>query len=342
MTGAGRIPVTIVTGFLGSGKTTLIAHLLEDPALAGALVIVNEFGEVGIDHDLIEASSDDTLLLANGCLCCSIRGNLVDTLGDVIAQREDGRLRAFDRVLVETSGLADPAPLLAFLLGEPSVTARYRIEGVVAVCAALGGIATIERHEEAASQVRVADRLAITKCDMAEPEAEAALRARLRSLNPLAPIRRADHGQVEAAWAMAPLDDLGIESRLGGPGEGGHDHAGDGDDTGHHHTDRVRSAVLVPAAPLTPAELAALLADLRAVAEPGLLRIKGMLPTAGDGFVLLQGAGGIVADPEPWTGPVSAAALVVIAEVASVAPVLAVLVRHGLAPASAQADLRRR
>ena len=183
----------------GSSKTTLIARLLTRTGNAGTLVVVNEFGEVGIDHDLLEASSDDTILLANGCLCCTIRGILVDTLLDVQAKVAEGRLRAFDRVVVETSGVADPAMLLGFLLGEAAMMARYRLDGVVATIDALAGTAILARHPEAAMQVRVADRLLLTKTDLAAPDGIAAVTATLRALNPAAPLNATVRGDIEAA-----------------------------------------------------------------------------------------------------------------------------------------------
>ena len=162
------IPVAIVTGFLGSGKTTLISRILRDPAFARTAVIVNEFGEIGLDHELI-ASSDETLLaLTTGCLCCAVRSDLVATLLDLQRRREAGEI-AYDRVLIETSGLADPAPILHALMTDRDIAQHHRIDGIVTVVDALHGEATLDRHAEARRQVALADTLLLSKTDLAAP-----------------------------------------------------------------------------------------------------------------------------------------------------------------------------
>ena len=174
------IPVAIVTGFLGSGKTTLISRILRDPAFARTAVIVNEFGEIGLDHELI-ASSDETLLaLTTGCLCCAVRSDLVATLLDLQRRREAGEV-AYDRVLIETSGLADPAPILHALMTDRDIAQHHAIDGIVTVVDALHGEATLDRHAEARRQVALADTLLLSKTDLAAPTD--ALRARLAALN---------------------------------------------------------------------------------------------------------------------------------------------------------------
>ena len=162
------IPVAIVTGFLGSGKTTLISRILRDPAFARTAVIVNEFGEIGLDHELI-ASSDETLLaLTTGCLCCAVRSDLVATLLDLQRRREAGEI-AYDRVLIETSGLADPAPILHALMTDRDIVQHHAIDGIVTVVDALHGEATLDRHAEARRQVALADTLLLSKTDLAAP-----------------------------------------------------------------------------------------------------------------------------------------------------------------------------
>ena len=179
------IPVAIVTGFLGSGKTTLIGRILRDPAFARTAVIVNEFGEIGLDHELI-ASSDETLLaLTTGCLCCAIRSDLVATLLDLQRRREAGEI-GYDRVLIETSGLADPAPILHALMTDGDIMRQHAIDGVVTVVDTLHGATPLDRHPEARRQVALADRLLLSKTDIAEPSV--ALRDRLAALNPGAPM----------------------------------------------------------------------------------------------------------------------------------------------------------
>ncbi len=179
------LPVSIVTGFLGSGKTTLIGRVLRDPAFARTAVIVNEFGEIGLDHELI-ASSDETLLaLTTGCLCCAVRSDLVATLLDLQARRAAGEI-AFDRVLIETSGLADPAPILHALMTDANVTRDYLLDSVITVVDALHGDGALDRHPEARRQAALADRLVLSKTDLAGPAER--LRTRLAALNPGAPL----------------------------------------------------------------------------------------------------------------------------------------------------------
>jgi G3E family GTPase len=185
MANAAMLPVSIVTGFLGSGKTTLIGRVLRDPAFARTAVIVNEFGEIGLDHDLI-ASSDETLLtLTTGCLCCAVRSDLVATLLDLLTRRDAGEI-AFDRVLIETSGLADPAPILHALMTDADVALRYRLDMVTTVVDALHGDGTLDRHPEARRQAALADRMVLSKTDIAGPVD--ALLVRLAMLNPAAPL----------------------------------------------------------------------------------------------------------------------------------------------------------
>lgn len=278
-----RIPVAIITGFLGSGKTTLIAHLLKQNDMSGALVIVNEFGEVGIDHDLLEASSDDTILLANGCLCCTIRGNLVDTLADVVAQREQGRLRDFDRVIVETSGVADPSLLLAFLFSDQKTMARYRVEAVVTTCDALATSDFLQGRREALNQIRVADRTILTKTDLATDAQIAASELMLAELNPAAPIIRAVQGEVSAETILGgEIAARDATRRATGAficDNVAPDHVHD--ERCQHgpsgHSARFRSLVLSQARPLRENEPEALLAAIRNHASPELLRLKGAL-----------------------------------------------------------------
>ena len=182
------IPVTLLTGFLGSGKTTVLNHVLKQPEMAATAVIVNEFGEIGIDHLLVEKASDDVVLLNSGCLCCTVRGDIVDTLLNLFVGRAGGKIPHFNRVVIETTGLADPAPILHTLISDPLIAARYTLDGVVTTVDAVNGAGTLDRQPEAVKQAAVADRLLLTKTDLADPGATAALKARLAALNPAAPL----------------------------------------------------------------------------------------------------------------------------------------------------------
>lgn len=193
-----RIPVTLLTGFLGAGKTTLLNHVLRQPQMAGAAVLINEFGEIGIDHHLVERVDETMIILDSGCICCSVQGDLVKALknlADRSARREIGPLV---RVLIETTGLADPAPVIYTLTQERFVAARYRCDGVITAVDATHALGQLERHQEALRQVAMADRLLITKCDLAGNLARAALDARLEQLNPGAARIAVAHGGIDA------------------------------------------------------------------------------------------------------------------------------------------------
>jgi G3E family GTPase len=196
------LPLTVFTGFLGAGKTTLLNRLLRDPAMADTVVIINEFGEIGLDHLLVETNEDGVMLMQSGCLCCTIRGDLLNTLEGLLRKRDNGRIAPFRRVAIETTGLADPAPILQTVMSHPYLGLRYRLEGVVTLVDAVNGLATLDAHPEALKQAAVADRLVLTKLDIAD--GAAALRARLAAVNPLA-------GVVDARTAAAAeLMDCGL------------------------------------------------------------------------------------------------------------------------------------
>ena len=199
----GLIPTVVLTGFLGAGKTSLLNTLLKDPMLANACVVINEFGEIGIDHLLVEKSDDNLIELAAGCLCCTIRGDLINTLSDLIARRDAGLIKAFDRIVIETTGLADPAPVLHALMRDPLLLNRLRLEGVITVVDGVNGWATLDAHPEALKQVAVADRIVLTKLDLLSglegEDKMFAIIGRLRQINASARLLTTHRGEATAA-----------------------------------------------------------------------------------------------------------------------------------------------
>jgi G3E family GTPase len=180
------LPVSILTGFLGSGKTTLLSRLLRHPAMGRVALVINEFGEVGIDGALVEAPEEEMVVLDSGCVCCTVRGDLVESLNRLYERRHMGVIPEFDRVLVETTGLADPAPILHTLMNDAGLAARYRLDSVITTVDAVMGASQFERHKESVKQAAVADRLVLTKTDIAAPDAVSALKAQLEAINPAA------------------------------------------------------------------------------------------------------------------------------------------------------------
>ena len=259
-----KIPVAIVTGFLGSGKTTLVSRILRDPAFARTAVIVNEFGEIGLDHELI-ASSDETLLaLTTGCLCCAVRSDLVATLLDLARRREAGEI-AYERVLIETSGLADPAPILHALMTDRDIAELHAIDGVVTVVDPLHAEATLDRHPEARRQVALADTLLLSKTDLTAPTDT--LLARLASLNAAPP---------HLAREIAPetlFTGTDAASRLAGSIEP----LARGPFIRAQHTDGIETFSLLRDRPIPALALTLLLESLAEHCGAHLLRMKGLV-----------------------------------------------------------------
>jgi len=281
------IPVTLLTGFLGSGKTTVLNHVLKQPGMAATAVIVNEFGEIGLDHLLVERSSEDVVLLNSGCLCCTVRGDIVDTLTNLFVDRVKGKVPFFTRVAIETTGLADPAPILHTLMTDPIVAARYVLDGVVTTVDAVNGAGSLDRQPEAVKQAAVADRLLLTKTDIAEPGARQAIEARLKELNPSAAIVSVAQGAIDSALLFnigfydPTTKSLDVRRWLRDESfEGDH-----GQDVGHghehpdvnRHDDRIRAFCITREQPISWAALSTWLDGLAAMRGDDLLRMKAIV-----------------------------------------------------------------
>jgi G3E family GTPase len=278
------LPVALVTGFLGSGKTTLISALLAHPGMGETVVLVNELGEVAIDHHLVRRVDERTVVLASGCVCCTLRGDLRDELRDMLDRRARGELGVVRRVVVETTGVADPAPVLATLAGEPVLRHHVAAEAVVTTVDALSGLSTLDRHAEAVKQAAVADTLVVTKADAAAAADVAALEARLHALNPVAPIRRVSFG------AIAPDVLLGARARpVVAPASAGGEHG--------HHAGDIRSFTLVRDGPLDWDAFAVWLTMLLHSRGLDVLRVKGLLDVGERGPVVLDGVQHVVHRP---------------------------------------------
>ncbi len=297
-----RIPVTVLTGFLGSGKTTLLNKLLRRPELADTAVIINEFGEIGLDHLLVEKSDDEGMVTLNsGCLCCTVRGDLVRTMSELFLKRAKGEVTNFKRMVVETTGLADPAPILHTLMTDPLLASRVTtVDGV-------NGGSTLDNHEEAVKQAAVADRLLLTKSDIADAGPLGALKSRLHQLNPGAPFHEISAGEIDPnevlnAGLYNPetknadvkrwLHEEAYEHTHGG----GHDHHHHGQDHEHRHghdhghghgeqdphdvnrhDDRIKSFCMTFDEPMSWSTVAAAFDALVTYRGPDLLRMKGIL-----------------------------------------------------------------
>lgn len=268
---ADPIPVSVLTGFLGSGKTTMLRHLLGQPEFSRTAVIINEFGEIGLDHELIEASEDSLIELQTGCLCCKIRTDLTQTLQDLLQRRDDGRCVPFERVVIETSGLADPAPILQTLMTDANIAGRFVLGGVVTTVDAVNAASTIEHEGVSQKQIAVADRIVLTKLDMAGPAKPALLR-RLKAFNAGAPVLVADHGRIDPRIVFnAGLYDPQTKSTdvISWLVEETHGHA--------RHDADIKTYAIVREEPIRAATLTLFLEALAEHCGADLLRLKGMV-----------------------------------------------------------------
>ncbi len=293
-----KIPIVVLSGFLGSGKTTLLNALLRHPSFESTAVIVNELGDIGIDDLLVASAEENVVLLKSGCLCCSLLNTLRETLLDLFARRRTGALPPFRRVVVETTGLADPAPILQSLLRDRMLTRDFAFDELVVVVDGVFGVRELDEHREARQQAALADRLVISKLDLADAAAAAALSERLRSLNPLAPIVEGRGGGTTAEDVFGPAGKGSAERRMpfavktGGP-EPSHAHAH------HRHDAEVRADSFFIKRSIAWSGVGGWTEAAGEFFGPALLRCKGLLAVTGaSGPVLLQGVQGVFAPPE--------------------------------------------
>ncbi len=299
----GFIPVNVVTGFLGSGKTTLLQALLHSPKLKDTAVLVNEFGEVGLDHHLLQNVTESTLLMDNGCLCCAIRGDLQQSLIELFEQRERGEIPAFRRVVIETSGLADPVPIAYTVLAEPILQHHFRLGNVITTVDAINGLRQLDEFEESVKQVGVADRLVLTKSQMASAEDVAVLRQALQRLNVSAPIFDAAHDDLSPDRLIVEdlydVEGKAREVEYWRQKDAGHEH-----DSDHVHSSGISSFAMLFDGALDWTAFGVWMSMLLNRHGDKVLRIKGMLNVVGMPTpVLINGVQHIVHPPvhlEAW------------------------------------------
>ena len=302
-----RTPVSIITGFLGSGKTTLLNRVLADPRMAGAAVIINEFGEIGLDHLLVTTPAENMVLLRSGCLCCTVRGDLVETLADLWKKRASASIPLFDRVLVETTGLADPVPVLRTLATDEDISPLFRPDTVLSVVDGVNGAAQLDEHGESVKQAAVADVLLVSKSDIADRAALQRLQSRLARLNPGATLLQAVKGAIDcevlfsgAIWNPAAKGEQ-VEQWL-------REEAHAAAHADHHahdvnrHDERIRAFALRHEAPVSGSGLTAWLNMLAGLRGADLLRVKGIVNVEGRP-VVVQAVQSVLHEPvelERW------------------------------------------
>ncbi len=285
------VPLSVLTGFLGAGKTTLLNKLLQDPAMEGTAVIINEFGEIGLDHLLVETADENVMEMSSGCLCCTIRGDLIDTMIDLMTRRDEGTVKPFDRVVIETTGLADPAPILHTIMNHPWLVARYRLESVITVVDAVNGEATLDAQEEAVKQVAMADRLVLSKADLLVglegEEKFASLVVRLRKLAPAARILDTLCGEATPEKlfnaglydpeSKSPDVKRWLAEEAYGVDRNGHGHGHDHKHDVNRHDDHIKAFCIASDQPISAPSFDLFMELLRSYHGPNLLRVKGIV-----------------------------------------------------------------
>jgi G3E family GTPase len=333
--GQERLPVSVLTGFLGSGKTTLLKALLKHPDMEETAVVINEFGEVGLDHLLVEQSSEDMVVMDSGCLCCTIRGDLIETLRNLIRRRWKGEIPAFKRLVIETTGLADPAPILHTLMTDPVISTRYRLDGVITTVDAVNGALQLDTNPESVKQAAVADRILLTKTDMMQGPNPDRLDERLRALNPAARILAVSHGNVDPQilfdaglydpTTKTPDVERWLQEEAYAENHHGHHHDGDHHHDVNRHDDQIRSFCISYDKPIDWDAFVEWIEALISVHGSNLLRIKGILNVVqADGPVAIHGVQHVFHPPAVlpgWTTDDHTSKIVMITRAISKKPV---------------------
>ena len=297
------IPVTLITGFLGSGKTTLLNHLLRDPGMADTAVVINEFGEIAIDHLLVETALENTLVLQSGCICCTIRGDLVDTLTDLVGKMQRNEIPAFSRVAIETTGLADPAPVLQTLASEPLLKDKFVLRAVVTTVDCVNAASQMSRFPEASKQVALADVLVLTKADLANESSKSLLEAKLRETNPgaarisvtngeISPdvlfshvVARHDDPQTVLAWIAADAFQKDVAQHHAHDHAHAHDHGhreASSHDDPNRHGEHIHAFCIFLDQPISMSALKRWLAAITSLRGEDMLRMKGIFNVEGE------------------------------------------------------------
>lgn len=296
--GDGRFPITIVTGFLGSGKTTLLSNVLRNEKYRNTAVIINEYGQAGLDHRLIRRIEEKTRLLSGGCICCNMREDLLQEIKEILNEKERGEVE-MDRVVIETTGLADPAPVLFPILMDPLLTNRFYVDAVVCCLDAANGELHLQNNQESVKQIATADTVIITKTDLVDKEKVAAMRSRLSQLNPAAIVLEAANGQIDADVVFANSQNQ-MEERIGRLEQLKLD-----DGLGLEHNSTVRSMAIEFYKPLDWTSFGLWLSMLLYSHGEKMLRVKGMVDVGDQGPVVINGVQHIIHPPhhlDDWCG----------------------------------------
>ena len=288
-----RVPVSVITGFLGSGKTTLLNHLVCQKGMQSTAVIINEFGEVGLDHVLVESAIENVLLLENGCICCSVRGDLVDTICDLFAKVQNAQIPDFTRILIETTGLAYPGPIVQSLQCDEAIIRRCRLDCVITMVDGLQGAAQITQYEEAATQIAQADIVLLSKSDLCAAEPVEQLRRDILQINPAVTIIAVEFGRIDPDQLFRSY---GVER----PFAATHHHHHDDGSNGEHRHGEIMTCSLLYEAPLDETRLRHWLAMIYSLRPYAMLRLKGFARLShSDKPLFIQAVGGIVS-PFEW------------------------------------------